>query len=58
MRGMTRLSGLDKYLGSASGSTPGWLMPPGAESGSITGKAKEEEDTTYRLFIMPLLSHT
>lgn len=61
MHGMTRLSGLDKPPVSRNESTPGWsgntFIPPGAESSSGKGKAKEEEDTTYRLYIMPLYTH-
>lgn len=61
MRGMTRLSGLDKHPGSPQVSTPGWpgntSTPPTIESSSNKGKGKDEEDTTYRLFIMPLSLH-
>jgi hypothetical protein len=58
MQGVTRLSGLDKKP--TSSSTPGWsgssLIQPkvGSELDEGKGKAKEEEDTRYRLFIMSL----
>jgi len=63
MRGATRLSGLDKHPGSPQGDTPVWpsntSTPPTVESngGKAKGKAKDEEDITYRLFIIPLSSH-
>lgn len=61
MHGMTKLSGLDENLSSHNGSTPGWSgytsMQPAVGSGNNKGKARDDEDTVYRLFIMPLHSH-
>ncbi|KAF5351243.1 hypothetical protein D9756_008442 [Leucocoprinus leucothites] len=64
MRGPTRLSGLKKNPNSHTQSTPGWSgntliqHPVDSEASKGKGKEKEGEDTTYRLFVMPLYTHT
>lgn len=66
MHGVTRVSGLDKMPDSSHESTPGWSgsspiqqqISSASGSSEGKGKAKETEDTAYRLFIMPLYTHT
>ncbi|EKM75807.1 hypothetical protein AGABI1DRAFT_63984, partial [Agaricus bisporus var. burnettii JB137-S8] len=56
MHGATKVSGLKTHLGS-NASIPGPSIRPAHSESSIgkgKGKAKEEDDTTYRLFVMPL----